>query len=75
MSSVASSPGEDSQWTLRVNGPATREGEPLVVHGRNLMPLVARLLADARVQDIVVRPRIREIRAHVRAPASVAGEE
>jgi hypothetical protein len=38
------------------------------------MPLVERLLADARVQDIVVRPRIREVRAHVAEPASAPRE-
>ena len=70
MSSVAS-PDHDPQWVVRVSGqPSSDDAAPLVVHGRNLMPLVARLLADARVQDIVVRPRIREVRAHVLAPAA-----
>ena len=75
MSSASSFDAEDRQWTVRVQGSATSEGEPLVVHGRNLMPLVARLLADVRVQDVVVRPRVREVRAHVRAPARSRGAE
>jgi hypothetical protein len=75
MSSAVSSDALDPQWTVRVQGPAASEGQSLVVHGRNLMPLVARLLADARVQDIVVRPRIREVRAHVSGPASARARE
>lgn len=71
MSSDSVSP----HWTVRVHGTSTSEPQSLVVHGRNLMPLVARLVADARVQDIVVRPRIREVRAHVSAPASARGGE
>jgi hypothetical protein len=69
MSSFVSSAFEDPQWTVRVHGQSIDEASALVVHGRDLMPLVARLLADARVQDIVVRPRTREVRAHVAEPA------
>jgi hypothetical protein len=78
MPSVSSSPTsatEELQWTVRVHGAAASESHPLVVHGRNLMPLVARLVADARVQDIVVRPRVREVRAHVREPAGARGQK
>lgn len=58
----------EAQWTVRVQGAAAREDAPsLVVHGQDLMPLVARLLADARVDNVVVRPRAREVRAEVRA--------
>ena len=67
--------GEEPQWTVRVHGRGANDETPsLVVHGRNLMPLVARLLADTRVQDVVVRPRIREIRAHVLSPADARSE-
>jgi hypothetical protein len=60
----------EAPWTVRVQGqPASNDAPYLVVKGHNLMPLVARLIADARVQDIVVRPRIREVRAHILEPA------
>jgi hypothetical protein len=75
MSTAVSPDAKDQQWTVRVQGPATSEGQALVVHGRNLMPLVARLLADARVQDVVVLPRVREVRAHVCEPASARREQ
>jgi hypothetical protein len=74
MPSVISRAPTDSQWTVRVHGQSTNETPPLVVYGRDLMPLVAQLLGDARVQDIVVRPRIREVRAHVADPASAPRE-
>ncbi len=57
-------------WTVRVQGSADYGVPPLMVEGEDLLPLVARLVADARIQDIVVRPRIREVRAHVAKPAS-----
>ena len=73
MSSPISSGAADLPWTVHVHGPAASEAQSLIVHGQNLMSLVARLVADARVQDIVVRPRIREVRADVSAPASARG--
>ncbi len=75
MSQVASSRAEDLQWTIRVNASASTEGETLVVHGRNLWPLVARLLADERVRDIVVRPRDRQVTPHVPRPAEARREK
>jgi len=70
MSSSGLHDPKDSQWTVRVHGHAAGGASALLVDGCDLMPLVARLLADARVHDLVVRPRIREIRAHVAASAT-----
>jgi len=66
----ASPDSKNSQWTVRVHGHPAREASALVVNPADLMPLVARLLAGARVHDVVVRPRIREIRAHVAESAN-----
>jgi hypothetical protein len=72
---LRSSPNKQS-WTVHVHGPAEVNDAPsLVVHGPDLMPLVARLIADDRVQDLVVRPRAREVRARIAAPAAARGEE
>jgi DNA-binding response OmpR family regulator len=60
----------DAQWVLRVSG--TADTPPLAIHGREIVRVLARLLQDDRVQDVVVVRRAREVHAHVAAvPAAV----
>ena len=72
MTSAVSIDSRDPDWT--VHGHAGRDDAPLVVHGHDLLSLMARLISDARVQDIVVRPRVREVRALVAHPSSTTEE-
>ena len=58
-----------AEWLLRVSGAA--DEPPMAVHERELVPVLARLLRDARVQDIVVVRRAREVYAHI-APVPAA---
>lgn len=58
---VARPETSDPEWTIRVGGSAPM----LVVHGKGLLSLVARLLLDDRVEQIVVCPRLREVHARV----------
>jgi len=56
-----------NEWTLRVSSRNDTAHEPstMVVHGAELLRVLARLLDDERVEDVVVAPRARELRAHI----------
>jgi DNA-binding response OmpR family regulator len=70
-SSFLPRPARDAgaEWVLRVSGAA--DERPMAVRERELVPVLARLLRDDRVQDIVVVRRAREVYAHV-APVPAA---
>jgi len=76
MLAVSARPLEPAQWTLRVSSNADSPGAPahvLLLDAAELIPTLTRLLHDERVNDVVVAPRAREVRARVdSAPDTLA---